>query len=58
VTGYSFVSQEQVEDFILKLVYVQKRKMHIIAWTFIFYKPHDRWILNAMRFNDEIDRLF
>jgi len=56
--GYDFVGAETVGDTVLRLIYIQKLERHLIRWIFIFYKPYDRWILNACRWNDEIEALF
>ena len=56
--GYDFVRAEVVGDTVLRLIYIQKRERHLLRWRFIFYKPYDRWILNACLWDDEIEALF
>ena len=56
--GYDFVREEIVEDTVLRLTYIQKRERHLTRWIFVFYKPYDRWILNACLWDDEIVALF
>jgi len=58
ITGYKFISEENVDDFVLKFVYAQKHQKHIVIWTLVFYKPEDTWIVNAVLFNDNIYQLF
>ena len=57
IIGSEFISKKVVNDFIAKFTYVQKRQNHIIRWEFIFYKPKDSWLVNAIRFDDTIDAL-
>jgi hypothetical protein len=56
--GYEFVREEMVKDTILRFTYIQKHEWHLIRWTFIFYKPNDKWLLNACHWDDEIEVLF
>ena len=56
--GYDFVRAEVVGDTVLRLTYIQKRERHLIRWIFVFYKPYDRWILNACEWDDKIEALF
>lgn len=58
IIGYEFVSEKNINDFVLKLVYAQKHQKHIVIWTLVFYKPQDSWIVNAVLFNDNIYQLF
>jgi hypothetical protein len=54
ITGYEFVSKEEIGSFALRLIYVQKRERHFIRWKFIFYKPLDRWIVNSLSYDDKL----
>ncbi len=56
--GYDFIREEIVKDTVLRLTYIQKRERHLIRWIFVFYKPYDRWILNALLWDDELEALF
>jgi len=56
--GYVFVREEIVKDTVLRLIYIQMRERHLIRWRFVFYKPNDMWILNACKWDDNIEALF
>ena len=56
--GYDFVELEEVGDSVVRYVYIQKMEKHVMVWRFIFYKPKDKWLLNAWYFNDQIQSLF
>lgn len=58
ILGYKMLKQEIVGDMFLKYTYIVKYENHIIRWIFIFYKSEDVWLLNTIRFDDSIDKLF
>ena len=41
-----------------RMIYLQKFQNHAIRWVFTFYKPKDRWVINAVSFDDQIAQLF
>ena len=53
-----FVRQRQVADTAAELVFVERFEKHLLRWTFTFYNPGQAWQLNAISFDDDIDRLF
>jgi hypothetical protein len=56
--GVSFVREDDVSDFLIRYIYVEKREHHILRWIFIFYRPKDVWVLNAELFDDNIQAFF
>lgn len=56
--GHTLIRSRTVEESLLELVYMEKTERHALRWVFLFYKPHDRWILNNIEWNDDIDALF
>jgi hypothetical protein len=56
--GYEFVKEEAMHDSVVMYTYIQKFERHIIRWMFIFYKPKDKWLLNAFTWDDKIHELF
>jgi len=56
--GYELVREEMVKDTILRLTYIQKQERHLIRWKFVFYKPDDKWLLNVLAWDDELEALF
>lgn len=58
ITGYELVSENKAGNFSLRFIYAQKREKHMIRWTFIFYKPRNKWMVNAVSFDDNISKVF
>jgi hypothetical protein len=58
IVGYEFISEEKVGNFILRYTYVVKYQKHIIRWVFILYKPQNAWVINIVKFDDNIKALF
>ena len=52
------VDERMVAESVLRITYLEKLERHIIRWVFTFYRPGDRWIVNAILWNDNIDALF
>lgn len=56
--GTEFVSQVEGGASLARFVYLQKFQNHAIRWVFTFYKPNDRWVINAVSFDDQLQKLF
>jgi hypothetical protein len=56
--GAEFVKECKGGDSLARLVYLQKFQNHAIRWVFTFYKPNDKWLINAVSFDDNIGALF
>ena len=56
--GIARVDERLVADSILRITYIEKFERHIIRWVFTFYKPEDRWVVNGVNWDDDIDALF
>jgi hypothetical protein len=56
--GYEFIDQKKVGESLYRLQYIEKKDKHAIAWTFLFYKANDAWILNEFKWSDQPARLF
>ncbi|UXY17264.1 hypothetical protein N8I74_09720 [Chitiniphilus purpureus] len=56
--GTEFVSQVEGGPSLARLVYLQKFQRHALRWVFTFYKPKDRWVINSVSFDDQIQLLF
>jgi len=52
-----FIKQQDVGASITNLVYVTKYEQHFISWSFTFYKPGRRWILDSFRWSDTAEGL-
>ena len=49
-----FVTQKTGADSVAYFMYVEKFEKHILRWHFYLYKPHDKWQLNSLNFDDRI----
>lgn len=58
VLGVVFVREESVQDVLLRYTFIQKFENTVIRWVFVFYKPHDTWIMNNLSFDDQVPALF
>lgn len=56
--GTEFVEQLDGGPSFARFIYLQKFENHAIRWVFTFYKPKDRWVINAVSFDDQINLLF
>lgn len=53
-----FISESKVGTSLYKIVYIQKFDRHVIRWQLIYYKPKTVWILNSLKFDDDISGVF
>ena len=53
-----FISERKIGDSFIKYTYLQKFERHAIRWTFVFYKPKDRWLVNGVSWDDGVNELF
>lgn len=56
--GFEFISEKQAGKSLFKIVQIQKFEKHAMVWTFIFYNPNGKWVLNTFNFNDNFNSLF
>jgi len=56
--GTEFVKQLDGGPSLARFIYLQKFQNHAIRWLFTFYKPKDRWVINSVSFDDQINTLF
>jgi hypothetical protein len=52
------LQEQRIKDTLVKYTYLEKCKIHVIRWSFIFYKPEDKWILNSFYWDDNIREIF
>lgn len=53
-----FLQEESVKDTLLKYTYMEKYQIHVIRWSFIFYKPQEKWLLNSFYWDENIRVFF
>lgn len=56
--GYKFVREERVKDFLVRFTFVLKHEFTVTKWRFIYYKPSEKWLLNSLNWNDQVEGLF
>lgn len=56
--GVEFICEERVGESLLQIVQLQKYEKSPMVWTFVFYKPDDRWLITAFYFHDNVAGLF
>lgn len=58
VLGTEFIREKMVGKSLLQIIQIQKFEKSILRWSFIFYNPDGRWILNTFGFDDKIQTMF
>ncbi len=56
--GTEFIQEETAGDSLARFIYLQKFENHAIRWIFRLYKPRDKWVINGVSFDDQIENLF
>ncbi|MFZ6735164.1 hypothetical protein ACO0LD_12715 [Undibacterium sp. Ji83W] len=56
--GYELIKETNMGDSIIRHQYIEKRELHVIVWTFYYYKTPKGWILDTYTWNDGIQTLF
>jgi hypothetical protein len=56
--GTEFIHERKVGGSFVQYTYLHKFERHAIRWVFVFYKPADRWLVNAVSFDDGISQMF
>jgi len=53
-----FIREKRAGASFFQYTYLQKFQRHAVRWIFVFYKPEDRWFINAVSFDDGVNQLF
>ena len=53
--GFELYRQEKFGESLVRLIYIQRLDKHPLVWKFWFYHPADRWQLNFIVFNDQLN---
>lgn len=56
--GFRFVRADSLQDSILRFQFIQTYVRDAIYWEFIFYKPEEKWVVNALGFDDDLQKLY
>ncbi len=52
------IKEKMAGKSLLQIVQIQKFEKHILRWTFYFYNPNGKWVLNSFTFDDKMLALF
>jgi hypothetical protein len=55
--GLEKIWEEDLSPSLKRLVYLQKFEKYPVVWEFYFYKPKDRWVINTLKFQDQVSPL-
>ena len=55
--GFEYIKTQRAGKSLIKHLYIQKFTYHAIRWQFFFYKPKDKWLVNAVMFDDRLEAL-
>lgn len=56
--GYEQAEQQQIGSSLVRFTYLAKYERHALRWSFDFYRPDDRWLLNSFWWDDSVEELF
>lgn len=57
VLDSEIVREEKIGNSIVRLVYILKHEKTPVIWQFYFYRPHGKWFLGKIDFNDQFQNL-
>jgi len=55
--GYELMRKEQLAPSLVSLTYLVKHKRQPLYYTFVFYKPNDKWQILNVRFDDKLENV-
>lgn len=58
IIGAEFIKEKTVGKSLLQIVQIQKFEKHVMRWSFIFYSPDGKWVLNTFNYKDAIESMF
>ena len=56
--GCELIKEEAVNEVIVRYTFIEKFEIHVLRWVFTLYKPNDKWLINSLVWDDEIDAFF
>jgi len=56
--GFAFIKECRVSDFLVRLVYVEKREKNVLRWQFIFYRSRNVWTMVSFVWDENVNSLF
>jgi hypothetical protein len=58
ILGFALVSECRRADFLLRLIYAEKREKNALRWQFIFYKARDKWQWVHFNWDSDTPQMF
>jgi len=55
--GYELMQKEEFAPSLVSLVYLVKHKRQPLYYTFVFYKPNEKWQILNIRFDDKLENV-
>ena len=55
--GFEYIKTQRAGKSMIKHLYIQKFTYHAIRWKFTFYKPADKWLVNTVGWDNEVEAL-
>ena len=56
--SFELIKDQSIRDIFSQYIYLEKFEKHAVRWTFTFYNPRNGWIVNNLRWDDNINDLF
>lgn len=56
--GYEFISQDNVGENLIRIIYIQRFEKYAMRWGFIFYHGKDGWLSTTLKADDDVHKLF
>ena len=56
--GFAFINECRISDFLVRLVYVEKREKNVLRWQFIFYRSRNLWTMVNFIWDENLNSLF
>ncbi len=55
--GFELENEKKLGQSLVRLTYIQKFDQHPLIWRFWFYRPVDKWFVDSVLFNDQVQTL-
>jgi hypothetical protein len=56
--GTEFVKTETVNNSLVRYTFLEKFQYHALRWQFAYYNNNEKWVVNAVYWDDDISKLY
>lgn len=56
--GGQLVKQREIKDLLIEYTYLEKYESNLLRWSFIFYKPQNKWIFQSLSWDENVQAVF